>query len=99
MADLTPEVMNALVRLMNGEVDLDAMSTEQLYELVSALHPERASRTLAQALAVLNVREVDGRRQTFAIIGDRIGVHEATAARWAKPPGEDRRRRRVGDQS
>jgi uncharacterized protein YaiI (UPF0178 family) len=89
VADLTPEVLNALVRLMNGEVDLNEMETEELYRLVISLQPDLAKTTLAKALAILNER---GER--FAVIGERIGVHEATASRWAKPPTGDLRRRR-----
>lgn len=89
VADPTPEVMNALVRLMKGEIDLKALDKEALYALAAALKPGEARDTLHQTLIELN-----DRGDTFAQIGERLDVHEATAARWAKPPSEDRRRRR-----
>lgn len=92
MADLTPEVMNALVRLMTGEIDVRSLPKEDLYALANALVPDKPRSLLYQTLAALN-----DKGETFAQIADRLGVHEATAARWAKPPAEDRRRRRAGD--
>jgi hypothetical protein len=89
---LTPEVTNALVRLMTGEIDIQSLPKEDLYSLASALVPDRPRSLLHQALAALN-----DRGETFAQIAERLGVHEATAARWAKPPAEDRRRRRAVD--
>lgn len=89
MADTTDEVLNALVRLMNGDVDVDAMTKDQLYALATALIPDKARDLLHQALSRLN-----DEGETFAQIGEQLGVHEATAARWAKPPADDRRRRR-----
>ena len=89
MADLTPEVLDALVRLVNGDYDLAGRTKDELYDLSAALI--NARQTLAQALAELNEQG-----ETFAQIGERLGIHEATASRWAKPPGEDLRRRRRG---
>lgn len=87
VADLTPEVLDALVRLVNGEYELTERPKDDLYDLAAALI--NARQTLAQALAELN-----DRGETFAQIGDRLGIHEATASRWAKPPSRDLRRRR-----
>ena len=87
---MNPEVINALVRLMKGEYDVRGRDKEQLYELAEALI--NARQTLAKALSEIN-RQGD----TFAQIGERLGLHEATASRWAKPPAEDLRRRRRGD--
>lgn len=92
MADLTPEVLNALVRVMKGELDIETLTTDELYALASATRPDVARSTLHRALIELNNRE-----ERFAQIAERLGVHEATAARWAKPPGEDRRRRRAAE--
>ena len=75
---------------MKGEYDIHGQDKEQLYELAEALI--NARQTLAKALAEIN-RQGD----TFAQIGDRLGLHEATASRWAKPPAEDLRRRRRSD--
>ncbi|ALE77687.1 hypothetical protein WY02_03625 [Pseudonocardia sp. AL041005-10] len=88
MADLTPEVLNALVRVMNGELDVAGLTEEQLYALAEATRPDVARSTLYAVLVELN-----NRRIPFAEIGARLGVHEATASRWARPPAEDRRRR------
>lgn len=89
MADLNPEVLNALVRVMNGELDIETLTDEELLSLAAATRPDVARSTLHRALVELNNR---GKR--FAQIADDLGVHEATAARWAKPPSQDRRRRR-----
>jgi hypothetical protein len=61
--------------------------TQQLYDVAASLISART--TLAEVLTEIN-RQGD----TFAQIGERLGIHEATASRWAKPPAEDRRRRR-----
>lgn len=89
VADLNPEVLNALVRVMNGELDIETLTDEELLSLAAATRPDVARSTLHRALVELNNR---GKR--FAQIADDLGVHEATAARWAKPPSQDRRRRR-----
>lgn len=82
--------MNALVRVMNGDVDVESMTPEEKYALAEILVPDKARDMLHRTLASLN----DDDKETFQQIGKRLGVHEATAARWAKPPAEDRRRRR-----
>lgn len=87
MAGLTPGVLDALVKLMRGEVDYDALDDEALFALAGACATARE--TLYQVTTRLNDR---GYR--FAQIGERLDVHEVTASRWAKPPTEDRRRRR-----
>ena len=92
MASLTPEVIHALVQLARGELDMSERPKEDLYELAAALINARES--LAQVLTELN-----DRGDNFAKIGETLGIHEATAARWAKPPTEDRRRRRRGGPS
>lgn len=89
MADETPEVTHALVRLMKGEIDVRSLPNEELYALARGLLPDRPRSLLHQALSTLN-----DRGETFSQIGTHLGVHAATAARWAKPPTEDRRRRR-----
>lgn len=82
-------MVSALVRLTKGEINLNELDRDQLYALADALRPGVARHTLHRALTELN-----DKGDTFAQIGARLDVHEATAARWAKPPGEDRRRRR-----
>ena len=89
MADLTPEVTNALVRLMKGQIEMRSLPKDELYSIAEALIPGNARERLFEAIAALN-----DQGETFAQIGDRLRVHAATAARWAKPPAEDRRRRR-----
>lgn len=76
-----------LVRLTEGEIDYDALDDEALYVLAGLC--ARARETLYQVTTRLNDRGA-----TFEQIGERLDVHEATASRWAKPPAEDRRRRR-----
>ncbi len=80
MADETnPEVMNALVRLMNGDTDLEQLDKVALYALAGAA---RGGRLLLQRV----VAELNRRGDTFAEIGTRFGVAESTAFRWAKTP-------------
>lgn len=78
MADLNPEVMHELVRLMNGDVDLDALDDEALLALGAAAHGGR--KLLGEVVARLNRRG-----WTFERIGEHLGVHESTAYRWAQP--------------
>jgi hypothetical protein len=89
MTDLSPEEWNALVRLTSGQVDYDALDDEALFALGAAAAIARE--TLYQV-----TRRLNDRGHTFIEIGQRLGVAEATASRWAKPPSEDRRRRRPG---
>lgn len=77
MADPTPEVIDALVRLMNGETDFDELDDDRLLALGAAL--QSGPVTLARV-----VRSLNARGWTFAAIGERLGVHEATVSRWAK---------------
>ena len=72
---------------MNGDYEIKGRPKDELYDLAGALI--NARQTLARTLAELNEQG-----DTFAQIADRLGIHEATASRWAKPPGEDLRRRR-----
>jgi hypothetical protein len=87
MADLSSEEWNALARLISGQVDYDAMNDESLFALAAAAAYGRE--TLYQV-----TRRLNDRGHTFSEIGQRLGVAEATASRWAKPPAADRRRRR-----
>lgn len=82
--DVTPEVMNALVRLMNNETELDRLDTTALYALGAAARGGR------QLLARV-VTELNRRGETFAEIGEHYGVVESTASRWAKPPAGPQR--------
>jgi len=87
--ELTPEVINALVRLMSGEIDVESLSKEERYALAEQLMPDKARALLYRTLSSLND---DG--ETFEQIGKRLRIHMATASRLAKPPSQDRRRRR-----
>lgn len=81
MADkVTPEVMKAVVRLMNNETDLGEIDTPSLYELGSAARG--GGRLLFQRV----INELNRRGDTFAKIGEHYGVVESTASRWAKNP-------------
>lgn len=90
MADTHDEVIDGLVRLMNGDINVGALSRADLYAAAAVVRPEQARDLLARILTGLN-----DRGETFAQIGKELGIHEATAARWAKPPTEDRRKRRL----
>lgn len=80
MADETnPEVLNALVRLMNGDTDLEQLDKAALYALAAAA---RGGRLLLQRV----VTELNRQGETFAEIGEHFGVAESTAYRWAKTP-------------
>jgi hypothetical protein len=79
--DPTPEVMNALVRLMNNETDLESLDNAALYALGSAA---RGGKTLLQRV----VAELNRRGELLKDIGAHYGVSESTASRWAKPKGE-----------
>jgi hypothetical protein len=94
---LTPEVMNALVRLMSGEIEDEELTEDVALTILAICADNRMAqwkastylndhgKTFAQIVAML--REQKG-----------VSVHEATVARWAKRPDVDRRRRR-GDAS
>lgn len=78
MAELTPEVMNALARLMANEIDLDELDDDALAVL---------GRTAKEgpALAGRVAARLNKRGWTYARIGEAYDVHESTAFRWAQP--------------
>jgi DNA-binding NarL/FixJ family response regulator len=91
VADLTPEVMNALVRLMKGEIEYDELGDDALFDLAQA--SRRGQLTLHEI--VVKLRE---RGHSLAQIGERLGVTESAVSRWTKrpqPPG--RRRQGAGE--
>jgi hypothetical protein len=88
VADLTPEVMNALVRLMNGDTDYRSMSTDDLFRVATFAKDGRA--TLHEVVLVLREKGF-----TFAQIGERLGVTESAASRWVTPPRPPGRRPRA----
>ncbi|MDN5854369.1 MAG: helix-turn-helix domain-containing protein [Actinomycetia bacterium] len=81
MADLTPEVINALVRLMNDDTQLDTLDDDALLAVghMAAEGTELAGRVAA----LLNARG----GWPFAKIAHAWGVHESTVFRWAKAHG------------
>lgn len=86
MADPTPEVTNALVRLMTSGDDLSAMSDD---ELVNALLALRERKKLEGSAAA----ELHRRDWTWPRIAGLLGVDQSTVHRWAQPylrAGEDR---------
>lgn len=93
VADPRPEVMNVLIRLMEGgEVhseDLDGLTVEELVQLGAA---GAGGRKLLHLVTVkLNTMGLP-----YAEIGERInGAVESTASRWAKPPRPPGRQRRA----
>lgn len=79
---------------MNGEIDVGDLTEEQLHAVIDLTRPERSRTALHAAVVELNERGV-----TFEAIAGRHDVHKTTAARWAQPAGQDRRRhRRKGEQ-
>lgn len=86
MAGLTPEVMNALVRLMSREIDYGEIDTDALYALGAAARDGR------QTLHEITL-ELKRRGETYAQMADRWGVDAATPTRWANPPSPPGRRR------
>jgi hypothetical protein len=78
VADLTPEVIDALVRLMTNEIDLDSLDDEAL-SVVGRTAKE------GPALAGRVAAKLNRRGWAFARIGEAYGVHESTAYRWAQP--------------
>lgn len=104
MADLTPEVIDVLVRLMKGAVNPDELDERHALGILAMCADQRTAAHLAATW--LNERGgPDGKGLTFEQIVERlraefdIEVHRATVARWAQPPGVDRRRRRRGEPS
>lgn len=79
MADLTPEVINALVRLMNGDTNYDEIGDDDLFALGEA--SRRGRKTLHEVVLTLKKRGY-----TFAQMGERWGVTESAASRWVNPP-------------
>lgn len=100
MADPTPEVLNALVRLMRGEIDYGDLSEETALAILAVCVDPRAARH--HATQRLNR---DGEGLSFAAIADRLreefGVQrdKGTVARWASQPRPDGRLRRRGEGS
>lgn len=91
LADLLPPPRRRSGSMRMVEViPEERMSPSELaerYQLAEVLVNSKAY--LAEVLTELNVRG-----DNFAKIGERLGIHEATAARWAKPPAPDKRRRK-----
>lgn len=83
VADLDPEVIDVLVRLMNDDTQLDELGDDALLALgrAAAEGTELAGRIAAK---------LNRRGMTFAKIGELWGVHESTAYRWAKAHGAER---------
>ncbi|AEA27900.1 hypothetical protein Psed_5773 [Pseudonocardia dioxanivorans CB1190] len=78
VADLTPEVINAMVRLTSNPDQLDQLDADQLFAVLAIAKSGRE--TLHEVTVRLNARGF-----TFAQIGERVGAHESTVSRWAKP--------------
>jgi hypothetical protein len=78
VADLNPEVMNALVRLMNDEI---AMSDQDDSTIVEHMRIGRYGRKLVGEGAA----ELHRRGWTWPRIAAEFGVDQSTAHRWAQP--------------
>lgn len=90
MADLNPEVMHELVRLMNGEVAYTELDDDALYALGAAA---QGGRTVLHEVTV----ELRRRGYTFVQMADRWHVDPATPTRWVNPPNRPGRRPRPAD--
>lgn len=89
VTDLTPEVANALVRLVNGELDYGDLDDDTLVALGKA--SRRGQTTLHEVVVEL----YRNRGLTFAQIGERLGATESAASRWINPPSPPGRRPRT----
>lgn len=79
MADRNPEVLIALVRLMQN-LDNPELLTDQ--ELVEAAVVARGTKKKAEGVAAAELRR---RGWTWPQIGKAIGVDQSTAFGWAQP--------------
>lgn len=78
MADLTPEVLHALVRLMSDEIKMSDLDDATI---VSNMRIGRAGRQLVGEGAA----ELHRRGWTWPRIAAEFGVDQSTAHRWAQP--------------
>ena len=78
MADLTQEVLDALVRLMNDEIQMSALDDATI---VSNMRIGRGGRKLVGEGAA----ELHRRGWTWPRIAAEFGVDQSTAHRWAQP--------------
>ena len=78
MADQTPEVMRALVRLMTNPEDLSDLTDE---EVIQAMRQARKSKKFAE---VHGADELRRRGWSDARIAKGLGVHRAQPKRWAQ---------------
>lgn len=104
MADLTPGVIDALVRLMTGAINPDELDERQaLGILAMCADPRKAAHIAATWLGDRGGPEGKGLTldQIVERLRDEYGaeVHRSTVARWTGPVGVDRRRRRRGGTS
>jgi hypothetical protein len=64
---------------MNGEINYDKLSDDELFAIGEAAR--RGRKTLHEVVLELKKRDY-----TFAKMGARWGVTESAASRWANPP-------------
>jgi hypothetical protein len=84
--ELTPEVMNALVRAMNNETAMDALTEEAILEQMrfGRSGPEELLKA-SQKLVGQGAAELYRRKWTWPRIAAEFGVNQSTAHRWAQP--------------
>jgi hypothetical protein len=93
VARLTPEVIETLVRITKGAVDPDDLDRQGALTILAMCADQRTAAYVAASW-------LNERGETFEQIAEAVKaefgveVHRATVARWAQPPGPDRRRRR-----
>jgi hypothetical protein len=96
-----PEVIDVLVRIMKGAVDPEQLTERAALGILAMCADQRTAAHMASTW--LNEHGGGGHGLTFEQIVERlkaefgVNVHRATVARWAQPPGPDRRRRRRSD--
>jgi hypothetical protein len=93
VAELDPEVIDVLVRIMKGAVNPDELDERSAVSILAMCADPRTAAYVASTW-------LNDQGLTFEQIAERvkaeynIDVHRSTVARWAKRPDVDRRRRR-----
>ena len=85
MPELTPEVIDALVRAMNDDIDVSKLSDELLLEQMRLGRSRDELLRAAAKLVGTGAAELYRRKWTWPQIAAEFGVDQSTAHRWAQP--------------
>lgn len=85
MADLTPEVIHALVRAMNDDIDVTALTDDAILEQMRLGRSKDELLRAAARLVGTGAAELYRRKWTWPQIAAKFGVDQSTAHRWAQP--------------